>query len=219
MRPMPWPTAVCCRSNRANVTERESQKLGLKGLPRLLSMCCRSVGYGQRACRRRSWRRSSSLSSPPRPSARVRVGLSTVYGIVKQSGGYIYADSVMGRGTTFHIFLPRYIPDLEDEEAEVAAAAARTGCQGIRVVEDGRSHGDGTRASRRGRGCRAVVLAVRALTRQVTRCWKPPTARKLWTSWCTQWRDRYRRDGRRDARDGPGRPCSANYAKQIRRSR
>jgi two-component system cell cycle sensor histidine kinase/response regulator CckA len=34
------------------------------------------------------------------------LGLSTVYGIIKQSGGYIFADSVMGQGTSFTIYLP-----------------------------------------------------------------------------------------------------------------
>jgi two-component system cell cycle sensor histidine kinase/response regulator CckA len=38
------------------------------------------------------------------------LGLSTVYGIVKQTGGYIYLDSVVGQGTTFRIFLPRHVP-------------------------------------------------------------------------------------------------------------
>jgi two-component system cell cycle sensor histidine kinase/response regulator CckA len=43
------------------------------------------------------------------------LGLATVYGIVKQTGGYIFADSTIGRGTTFRLFLPRHY------EAEGAA--------------------------------------------------------------------------------------------------
>lgn len=38
------------------------------------------------------------------------LGLSTVYGIVKQTGGFIYPDSAIGKGTVFRIFLPRHVP-------------------------------------------------------------------------------------------------------------
>jgi two-component system cell cycle sensor histidine kinase/response regulator CckA len=40
------------------------------------------------------------------------LGLSMVYGIVKQSGGYIYPESEIGRGTSFRIFLPRHIAEV-----------------------------------------------------------------------------------------------------------
>ncbi|MCZ2204403.1 ATP-binding protein [Bartonella sp. A05] len=43
------------------------------------------------------------------------LGLSMVYGIIKQTGGYIYCDSQEGKGTTFRIFLPRYMPNTSDE--------------------------------------------------------------------------------------------------------
>jgi two-component system cell cycle sensor histidine kinase/response regulator CckA len=48
------------------------------------------------------------------------LGLSTVYGIVKQTGGFIYADSEPGR-TSFRIFLPRHIPGAEEALAQIPA--------------------------------------------------------------------------------------------------
>jgi two-component system cell cycle sensor histidine kinase/response regulator CckA len=49
------------------------------------------------------------------------LGLSTVYGIVKQTGGFIYVDSEPDRGTTFRIFLPRH--EAQEEAAPEPAAA------------------------------------------------------------------------------------------------
>ncbi len=50
------------------------------------------------------------------------LGLSTVYGIVKQTGGFVFVDSEVGKGTTFRIFLPRHVP--AEEPAPVAPVAA-----------------------------------------------------------------------------------------------
>ena len=51
------------------------------------------------------------------------LGLSTVYGIVKQSGGYVFVDSEVGRGTVFRVFLPRHVESAEPAAPEPAAAA------------------------------------------------------------------------------------------------
>src|SRR5262245_2138221 len=42
------------------------------------------------------------------------LGLATVYGFIKQTGGFIYVDSELDKGTTFRIFIPRYVPAAED---------------------------------------------------------------------------------------------------------
>jgi len=51
------------------------------------------------------------------------LGLSTVYGIIKQTGGFVYVDSVEGRGTTFRIFLPRHVASAQELAPEHAAEA------------------------------------------------------------------------------------------------
>jgi len=73
------------------------------------------------------------------------LGLASVYGIVKQSGGFIMPESEVGKGTTFRIYLPRYEPgDNEIEAAAPVKQASRldgksqdltgTGC--VLLVED-----------------------------------------------------------------------------------
>ena len=67
------------------------------------------------------------------------LGLSTVYGIIKQTGGFIYPESEVGKGTVFRIFLPRHVPAEGEVTAKVATAAVvkdLTGHERILLVED-----------------------------------------------------------------------------------
>ncbi len=124
-----------------NVTERESQKLGHHGMPvgEYVLVEVADTGSGM----------------PPEIMAKIfdpffttkgvgkgtGLGLSTVYGIVKQSGGFIYPESAPGRGTTFRVYLPRYMP--ENDEAVVAPKVTKkerpqdlTGSGRVLLVED-----------------------------------------------------------------------------------
>ncbi|MFW6146061.1 MAG: PAS domain S-box protein [Planctomycetota bacterium] len=64
------------------------------------------------------------------------LGLSTVYGIVKQNGGYIGVDSEPGRGTTVRIHLPRYLGAAERRGAQEATTPFSRGHETVLFVED-----------------------------------------------------------------------------------
>jgi two-component system cell cycle sensor histidine kinase/response regulator CckA len=63
------------------------------------------------------------------------LGLSTVYGIVKQSGGYVMVQSERGTGTTLNVYLPR-VEDAADLNAVPALSAAEGGSETVLLVED-----------------------------------------------------------------------------------
>jgi CheY-like chemotaxis protein/two-component sensor histidine kinase len=64
------------------------------------------------------------------------LGLSTVYGIVKQSGGNIWVYSEPEKGTTFKIYLPLVNEPLEEKKERVVKEASPRGNETILVVED-----------------------------------------------------------------------------------
>ena len=65
------------------------------------------------------------------------LGLSTVYGIVKQTGGYIWIDSEMGQGTRIRIYLPRdNAAPVRLEQRPAARTGVQRGSETLLVVED-----------------------------------------------------------------------------------
>jgi len=63
------------------------------------------------------------------------LGLSTVYGIVKQHNGHIYVYSEMGRGTTFKIYFPKVQKAAVDEDVQILPAMEK-GTEAILITDD-----------------------------------------------------------------------------------
>ncbi len=124
-----------------NVGERESQKLEPQNLPmgEYVMIEVEDTGLGM------SPEVQAKIFEPFFTTKAVGkgtgLGLATVYGIVKQTGGYVFVRSTLGKGTTFRVFLPRHYVEPESE-AEPAAKEAKkdhrdlTGAGRVLLVED-----------------------------------------------------------------------------------
>jgi hypothetical protein len=63
------------------------------------------------------------------------LGLATVYGIVKQSGGHVEVESTVNVGTTFRVYLPR-VEEAPQTQSDKATAPALRGTEIVLLVED-----------------------------------------------------------------------------------
>jgi CheY-like chemotaxis protein len=64
------------------------------------------------------------------------LGLAMVFGFIKQSGGHINVYSEIGIGTTFRLYLPRALDDVEEVEPPAKTEVGRAGGETVLVVED-----------------------------------------------------------------------------------
>jgi two-component system cell cycle sensor histidine kinase/response regulator CckA len=132
----------------ANVTERESLALKERGLDRGEYVLCEVSDTGTGIRPEHLEKIFDPFFSTKDVGKGTGLGLSTVYGIVKQTGGAILVDSQLGVGTTFRIYLPRYVESEQEafeskpeasskHKPETAARLADLTGQGtVLVVED-----------------------------------------------------------------------------------
>ncbi len=90
------------------------------------------------------------------------LGLATVYGVMKQSGGYVFADSELGRGTTFTLYLPQV--DQPVRTSSLAAPVELTPelpptSEALLVVEDERAFRDLLHEGLQSKGYQVLVAA------------------------------------------------------------
>ncbi len=64
------------------------------------------------------------------------LGLATVYGIVKQSNGYVWGDSTADRGTSFHVYLPQAGGRLGEPDVQPPLATLKRGSETVLVADD-----------------------------------------------------------------------------------
>jgi two-component system, cell cycle sensor histidine kinase and response regulator CckA len=116
-----------------NVTARECERYHAKGMPAADYALVEVTDSGSGIPAKILGKIFEPFFSTKEVGKGTGLGLSTVYGIIKQTGGFIYVDSVEHKGTTFRIFLPRHVASAREAAAEKvngAEAAALAAAEG-----------------------------------------------------------------------------------------
>ena len=109
-----------------NVTARECERYHAKGMPAADYVLVEVTDSGSGIPEFIVGKIFDPFFSTKEVGKGTGLGLSTVYGIIKQTGGFVYVDSVVHEGSTFRIFLPRHIVsarEAAERSAEIQAPA------------------------------------------------------------------------------------------------
>jgi two-component system, cell cycle sensor histidine kinase and response regulator CckA len=124
----------------ANVNAEESQRLGHDLMPPGEYVLIEVADTGKGIAKEHLGKIFEPFFTTKEVGAGTGLGLSTVYGIVKQTGGFIFPESEVGKGATFRIYLPRYRQQAGETEtaAQPVKAQSRdlTGKGTVLLVED-----------------------------------------------------------------------------------
>jgi two-component system, cell cycle sensor histidine kinase and response regulator CckA len=114
----------------SNVTAQESVRFDAKGMPAADYVLVEVTDTGVGIPANIIGKIFEPFFSTKEVGKGTGLGLSTVYGIIKQTGGFVYVDSVEHKGTVFRIFLPRHVASAQDaaaEQDEAVTAASKAG--------------------------------------------------------------------------------------------
>jgi two-component system cell cycle sensor histidine kinase/response regulator CckA len=108
----------------ANVTAPESERFNAKGMPAADYVLVEITDTGTGIPAKIVDKIFEPFFSTKEVGKGTGLGLATVYGIIKQTGGFVYVESVEEKGATFRIFLPRHIATAQELAAERSEAEA-----------------------------------------------------------------------------------------------
>jgi signal transduction histidine kinase/ActR/RegA family two-component response regulator len=131
---MPKGGTLTIETANVHVDERFAQSRTPLATGDYVMLAVSDTGYGMEASTKA--RIFEPFFTTKEPGKGTGLGLATVYGVVKQSSGYIFVDSEPGTGARFEIYLPQVREQVQAVAEEERAAKLRPGRETVLLVED-----------------------------------------------------------------------------------